>query len=181
MRVMKNFILMLTISNLFSNVYAFQWSEEFITIPEKTNYTQTSTHKDVMKFVNAAKTKSPLVHVETIATSLEGRAVPMLVLANPKITSPAEADASGKPVIYLQGNIHGGEVEGKEALMILMREILFGDKKDLLSNQILYTALIFSPITAWITIKTRTVWPAVILHYLNNFPYEAWTTFITAN
>ncbi len=145
MRTLKNIILIsLSFIIFFNNVHAFQWSEEFITIPEKTNCTQTSTHEDVMKFVNAAKTKSPLVHVETIAISLEGRAVQMLVLANPKITSPTEADASGKPVIYLQGNIHGGEVEGKEALMILMREILFGDKKDLLSNQILLITPIYN-------------------------------------
>lgn len=43
-----------------------------------------------------------------------------------------------------------------------------------LSHQIAFTALIFGPITAWITIKTRTLWPAVILHYLNNFPLDPW-------
>lgn len=41
-----------------------------------------------------------------------------------------------------------------------------------LVEQILYTALIFSPITCWVTQKTKSVWPAVILHYLNNFPFR---------
>ncbi len=37
-----------------------------------------------------------------------------------------------------------------------------------LIHQILYTAFIFGPIVAWITIKTKSIWPAMILHYLNN-------------
>lgn len=34
--------------------------------------------------------------------------------------------------------------------------------------QMAYTGLIVSPVLSYITLKTRTVWPAVILHYLNN-------------
>jgi membrane protease YdiL (CAAX protease family) len=41
-----------------------------------------------------------------------------------------------------------------------------------LRDQILYTALIFSPITCFVTQKTKSIWPAVILHYLNNFPFR---------
>jgi membrane protease YdiL (CAAX protease family) len=32
----------------------------------------------------------------------------------------------------------------------------------------LYTGLIFGPVTAILALKTRTIWPGVILHYLNN-------------
>lgn len=41
-----------------------------------------------------------------------------------------------------------------------------------LTKQVLYTALVFSPITCWITLKTRSLWPCVILHYLNNLPFK---------
>lgn len=41
-----------------------------------------------------------------------------------------------------------------------------------LMDQILYTAFIFSPVTCFVTQKTKSVWPAVILHYLNNFPFR---------
>jgi membrane protease YdiL (CAAX protease family) len=39
-----------------------------------------------------------------------------------------------------------------------------------LIHQMLYTTLVFGPITAALALKTRTIWPGVILHYLNNFP-----------
>jgi membrane protease YdiL (CAAX protease family) len=34
----------------------------------------------------------------------------------------------------------------------------------------LYTTLIFGPVTAVLALKTRTIWPGAILHYLNNLP-----------
>lgn len=126
-----------------SSLFA-QWSADLITTPEKTNYTETSTYNDVMNFIKAVQDKTELVHLEFMGTSLEGKGIPVVVMANPKITTPEQAKASGKPVMYIQGNIHSGEVEGKEALQILMREILFGDKKDLLDNQIILFAPIYN-------------------------------------
>jgi len=113
-----------------------------LTTPEKTNYEKTSTYAEVMGFINEIQKKSNLIHVEVMGKSLEGKEIPLVILANPKITTPEEAKRSGKPVLYVQGNIHAGEVEGKEVLQQLMRDILLGDKQQLLENQI----LIFAPI-----------------------------------
>ncbi|MDF2379336.1 MAG: CPBP family intramembrane metalloprotease [Candidatus Gracilibacteria bacterium] len=44
-----------------------------------------------------------------------------------------------------------------------------------LSVQILYTGLVFGPVMAYITVKTRTIWLVVMLHYLNNlFSTHSW-------
>jgi hypothetical protein len=61
--------------------------------------------------------------------SLEGKDIPVAILAHPMINSPEEARRSDKLVVYIQGNIHAGEVEGKEVVMMQIREILGGDKK----------------------------------------------------
>lgn len=118
------------------------WSEDLITVPEKSNYQKTSTYAEVMDFIKAIQNKSDLVHLEFMGKSMEGKDIPVVVMANPKVNSPEEAKATGKPVMYIQGNIHSGEVEGKEVLQQLMRDILLGDKKHLLDNQI----VIFAPI-----------------------------------
>lgn len=47
-----------------------------------------------------------------------------------------------------------------------------------LQSQIIYTALVFSPITCLVTLKFRSLWPAVILHFLNNFPVEEWLRYM---
>lgn len=111
-------------------------------VPEKSNFEKTSTYVDVMSFLNAIKQLSPYIALHTIGKSTSGLDIPMAVLANPMIANAEQAKASGKPVIYIQANIHAGEVEGKEVTMMLMRDILLGDKMELLQNQI----IIFVPI-----------------------------------
>ncbi|MEP1151763.1 MAG: M14 family metallopeptidase [Balneola sp.] len=138
---MKKLLLIIAIAIVSNSAYA-QWPAELITTPEKTNYQVTSTYMDVMNYIKALQPKTDLMHVEYMGESLEGKDIPVVVMANPKVSSPEEAERSGKPVMYIQGNIHSGEVEGKEILQILMREILLGDKKYLLEDQI----VIFAPI-----------------------------------
>lgn len=112
------------------------FSEAMITVAELSNYERTSTFAEVLSVVDALQASSEFVHRETLVTSLEGKNVPLLVLADPPVRTPEQARDSGKLVVYIQGNIHGGEVEGKEASLIAMREILHGDKQHLLENQI---------------------------------------------
>jgi len=126
------------------NLVKAQIVSDLIIRPERSKYTETSTYEDVMNFVTYVHENSDLVHLETMLTSTGGREIPLIVLANPKVSNPGEARSSGKPVIYIQGNIHGGEVEGKEAAMILIREILFGTKQYLLDNQIILFAPIYN-------------------------------------
>lgn len=139
---MKRHILLIFCCFLSAQLFGQAIDRSLLIKPEKTNYTQTSTYKDVIDFTTEVTKNSPFVTKISLGTSLEGKDIPVFVLANPKIETPAQAKASGKPIIYIQGNIHSGEVEGKEAVQILMRDILTGDKKHLIDNQI----ILFVPI-----------------------------------
>ena len=108
---------------------------------ERTLYTETSRDSDVVNFCSAIGKLSPLAHVESFGKTALGNDLMMVVLSDPAVSTPEEAIASGKTVIYIEANIHAGEVEGKEASMQLMREICFGTKRGLLDHQI----LIFCP------------------------------------
>ena len=115
---------------------------QMLSTAELTDYARTSTLAEVTAVIDALDADTDLMHRERLLLTREGRDVPIVVLADPLISSPEQARASGKLVVYLQGNIHGGEVEGKEASQILMRDILYGDKQHLLDNQI----LVFVPV-----------------------------------
>jgi len=123
-------------------VIAQQLSASMMTEAERSNYERTSSFADVISVIDALEGSTSLMHRETLLTTADGKDVPLLVLANPAIHSPEQARASGKPLVYIQANIHGGEVEGKEASLIVMRDILFGDKQHLLDTQI----IVFVPI-----------------------------------
>lgn len=120
------------------------WPQELLLTPEKSDFIKTSTHADVMQFLSAMKDKSPVVQIFSMGKSQEGKEIPVAILARPTIHNADEARASGKPIVYIQGNIHAGEVEGKEAVMMLMRDIVLGDKQYLLDNQIILFAPIYN-------------------------------------
>jgi hypothetical protein len=60
------------------------------------------------------------------------------------VDAPARAARTGKPVIYLQGNIHAGEVEGKEAALMLLRDLTLGPLKPLLDSVVLVVVPIYN-------------------------------------
>ncbi|HMP03159.1 MAG TPA: M14 family metallopeptidase [Gemmatales bacterium] len=93
------------------------------TVVETSNYHSTSRHADVAQFCRSLATQSPRVHLASLGTSHEGRDLPLLILADPPVTTPAAAAQSGKLVVFLFGNIHAGEVSGKEALQLLARDL----------------------------------------------------------
>ena len=100
------------------------------------HFEETSSAQQILEFINALQWNSENISVFDMFTSELGRVCPVVVLANPRITSVEEAKASGKPVIFILAGIHPGECSGKEADLMLMRDILLGDKKHLLDNQI---------------------------------------------
>ena len=107
---------------------------------EHTNYEETSLYADVMNFIGELQRLSSDVKVETFATTSENRAVPLVILSKPPISTPLEAAASGKPVVFIMANIHAGEVEGKEAMLHFMRDLVTGKEGQLLDKMILLIA-----------------------------------------
>ncbi len=114
------------------------------TRPERTAYRETSRYDDVVAFLEAVDRASPLVHLTTFGYTFEGRALPLAVVGRLKDTSPEAVRASGRLRVYIQGNIHGGEVEGKEAVQILLREIAQGRHAGWLDALVLLVAPIYN-------------------------------------
>ncbi|MCP4150933.1 MAG: hypothetical protein GY757_24515, partial [bacterium] len=97
------------------------------TVPEKTNHTSTSTYKDVHGFFMQLKQLYPkYIDLSVIGKSFEEQDILMITLGNP---APSSHSENKKPVIMINANIHAGEVEGKEAVQMLSRDILKDEKK----------------------------------------------------
>jgi hypothetical protein len=117
---------------------------ELLTVAEASGFSATSLHADVMDFVGELNRMSPLVRVETLATSAEGRVVPMIVIGEPVPASPNDLRFDDRAVVYIQANIHAGEVEGKEAALMLARDIVLGRTAPYLDRLVLLIVPIFN-------------------------------------
>jgi hypothetical protein len=120
------------------------WPAELRTVPERTRFTRTISSIDLLEFIAAFKEKTDRLHVLTMFTSPMRKVAPAMVLANPRVTSAQQARASGKPVMFLVGNIHPPEPEAAEALLMAAREVAMGAKRHLLDNQIVVIAPVFN-------------------------------------
>jgi hypothetical protein len=90
---------------------------------ERTSYAETSTYADVIGFVDSLERDHVPVVRQEVGRTTEGRVLPLLLLSRPRVSTPAEAKALHRPIVYVQANIHAGEVEGKEALLALVRDL----------------------------------------------------------
>jgi dipeptidyl-peptidase-4 len=114
------------------------------TTAEATDYAATSTYADVLAFIRDLQKLSPLVRVETIDTTTEGRAVPLLVVGKPVPEGPLAVRRDKRIVVYIEANIHAGEVEGKESSLMLARDIVLDPKTPYLDRIVLLVAPIFN-------------------------------------
>src|SRR5438132_3875990 len=94
------------------------------TVAESSNYRSTSRYEDVMSFIAAVQRADPEVRVEPFATTNEGRALPLVIAGPPGIVDPRSAHATGLPIVFIMANIHAGEVEGKEAAQMVLRDLV---------------------------------------------------------
>ncbi len=106
---------------------------------EHTNYEETSRYDDVIHYITELQKRSPLLRVQSFGYSHEGRALPLMILSEPPVSTPREAAASGMPVVFVMANIHAGEVEGKEAVLKYAQRVLLGDSRRVLEKIILYS------------------------------------------
>jgi hypothetical protein len=117
----------------------------FQTTAEKSGFTSTSNYSDVMTFIENLKRSSKFIRVETIAQSAEGRDVPLLIIGNPLPKTSVLQSNDNRIVIYIQANIHAGEVEGKAATLMFARDILSGKYPELLKQVIFLICPNFNP------------------------------------
>jgi Zinc carboxypeptidase len=114
------------------------------TAAERSGFDSTSTSAEVGAFLDSLQMAGAPLAVSVMGRTAYGRPLYLAVASDPAVTSPAEAAASGRLVVYLQGNIHAGEVEGKEAILILLRE-LAGPERALLSKLVILAAPDYNP------------------------------------
>ena len=113
-------------------------SKDWLTHFEKSNQLESPDYENTLKYFQKFADKTPFVKIKTIGITPQGRELNVIIVSKDKAFTPEQAKKSGKVIVLIQNGIHPGEVEGKDACMLLLREILITkEKQSLLDNTIL--------------------------------------------
>ncbi len=115
---------------------------ELLIRPERTGWYETSRYDDVTAFLDVLVPMDARMHRSFYGYSGEGRQLPLVVWGDVADASPASVRASGKVRVWVQANIHAGEVCGKEAVLRLLRELAMGEHASWADEVV----LLFAPI-----------------------------------
>ena len=111
---------------------------------EATDFRETSRYDEVVAFTDVLALASEQIHTTVFGYSNEGRALPLVVFGDVRDASPEAVKASGKTRVFVQANIHAGEVCGKEALLMLLRALAAGQHAAWADSLVLLAAPIYN-------------------------------------
>lgn len=105
---------------------------------EKSGMTESPDYNNTIKYFEKFEKNFPSVKIIDIGTTPQGRKLKTVIVSKDKAFTPALARKSNKAIVLIQNGIHSGEIEGKDACMLLLRDILVTkEKSHLLDNLIL--------------------------------------------
>jgi murein tripeptide amidase MpaA len=106
-----------------------KFSQQWLTHFERSGFISSPRYKESISYFKQFEKQTPHVKMFSIGTSPQGRSIECIVVAKGKEFTPDKAKKSGKAIVLIQNGIHAGEIEGKDASMILLRDILITKEK----------------------------------------------------
>ncbi len=101
---------------------------ELTTVAERSGFVRTGRYDEVIALCDAFAARYPdAVRCEDFGTTPEHRQMKLLVVSKSGALTPEQARERGLPVLLVQGGIHAGEIDGKDAGFLLLRQILDGE------------------------------------------------------
>ena len=96
---------------------------DLLTTGEKTDFNQTAPYAEAIEISHRLERASREVKVLTIGTTPENRPLIALIVSKDRAFTPEAAARANKAVIMIQSGIHAGEIEGKDTVLMLVRDM----------------------------------------------------------
>ncbi|RZZ90327.1 M14 family metallopeptidase [Pseudoxanthomonas winnipegensis] len=100
-----------------------------VSASEASGFTKTGRYEEVARLCAAFAARWPqAVRCFDFGTTPEGRPLHAMAISTSGALDPAAARARGLPVVLIQGGIHPGEIDGKDAGFLVARQLLEGKR-----------------------------------------------------
>ena len=109
-------------------------SDPWVTPFEKSGGLESPTYAETMTWLEKLAKESAYLTMTNAGISEQGRVIHLVIASLDRDFSSSELSTSEKPLILIQAGIHAGEIDGKDAGMMLLRDIALGEKKELLTK-----------------------------------------------
>lgn len=142
LRSARHLLLCLLLLAPWSSALPSDWT----TPAESSKFETTPSYAQTKAWLERLAASAPdRLHLTRFGVSPEGRDLMLVVAAKGGEFTPAAARASGKEIVLVQSGIHAGEIEGKDAALMLLRDLRAGaGHADLLDHAILVWLPIFN-------------------------------------
>lgn len=109
--------------------------DPWITPAEKTDFRLTPSYNETVAWLRKLAAAAPQLKLISLGKSHEGRDIWMVVAARDNESTPEALRKNGKPIVLAQAGIHSGEIDGKDAGLMLLRDMTVrGTRRDLLEQ-----------------------------------------------
>jgi murein tripeptide amidase MpaA len=106
------------------------------TVFEKSGFVSTADYQQSMNYFQKLADYSEYAELHSFGSSPQGRESKYLLVTKEKINVQNEQMKLSKPIVFIINGIHSGEIEGKDASMLLLREILITKEKEYLLDSL---------------------------------------------
>ena len=97
--------------------------QDLLTTGEKTDWNETGPYSEAVEIAHRLERASKFVKVLNIGTTPENRTMIALVVSKDRAFTPEAAARTGKVIVMIQSGIHAGEIEGKDTVLMLVRDM----------------------------------------------------------
>jgi murein tripeptide amidase MpaA len=98
-------------------------SDPWVTPAEAAGFERTPRYDATVAWIRKLAAAAPEIKLVSLGKSPEGRDIWMVVASREGVTTPKALRAAGKPVLFVQAGIHSGEIDGKDAGLMLLRDM----------------------------------------------------------
>jgi murein tripeptide amidase MpaA len=107
----------------------------WVTPAERTGLRATPAYDETVSWLQKLVAAAPELQMVSIGKSLQGRDLWMVIACADQVFDAADIHATGKPLLIAHAGIHSGEIDGKDAGLMLLRDMtVAGKRKELLAN-----------------------------------------------
>jgi murein tripeptide amidase MpaA len=115
------------------------------TAAEASDYRTTPDYAGTIAYLNRIAAAAPRqVRIENFGKTGEGRDLKLVIASKDGVFDPAAIHASGRTILLVQNSIHAGEMDGKDACLALLRDIV--QDKDGAKRLLEHVVFVFIPV-----------------------------------